>query len=316
MLERKARVGKRLGKTPPRASGSAAKRRAWATSIISCAMRTLRREEEWARHVLHATLGVPVEQNDDGSEPGMHDLKILYPNAPAGAVEVTAAVDAAATELWNLAYREGRWEEPDLAGGWRAYVDPTRRSRKSKLRRDLPAFLRALERAHIQEWPSIATDELEALARRLGLTRAHQGATDFPGSIYVFPDLPADQVGGFGSTTGDALACWASDFLNDEETADVREKLRRSGAVERHAFVIVATLPGLSFAITDLLLRDDAPMPTGAPALPLEITDVWIVSAWAAGLGFRWSPASGWRTFAKLDAGDERASDQNGRSLP
>ena len=64
-------------------------------------------------------------------------------------------------------------------------------------------------------------------------------------------------------------------------------------------FVVVATLPGLAFAVGDLLMRDDAPLPTVAPELPPEITHAWVASAWDAGLGFRWAPQSGWGTFDK-----------------
>jgi hypothetical protein len=95
------------------------------------------------------------------------------------------------------------------------------------------------------------------------------------------------------------LATWVSDFLHDDANADLREKLARSGADERHAFVIVGTLPGVAFAITDLLMRDDAPLPTAPPDLPVEVTDVWVASAWSAGYGFRWSAATGWITFTK-----------------
>jgi hypothetical protein len=138
-------------------------------------VRTLRNNEEWVRQTLDSTLGVPVEQNDDGSQPGLHDLNIVYPNGPHAAVEVTAAVDAASTELWNIAYREGRWEESDLAGGWSVYVDPARRSRKSRLRRDLPPFLRGLETAHLREYPAVAASSVEPLAQGLGVTRAQHG---------------------------------------------------------------------------------------------------------------------------------------------
>jgi hypothetical protein len=262
-------------------------------------MPPLRPNEEWARQTIESALGVPVEQNDDSSEPAMHDLNILYPTGPRGAVEVTGAVDADSTELWNVVYRDGRWEEPGLAGGWSVHIDPTQRSRESRLRRDLPALLRELEQAEFREYPGPVAPDFKSLAERLGVVRARQGATDFPGSIYVWPELPADQWVGYASSTADAVATWVSDFLHHGKRADVRQKLAGSAADERHAFVIVGTLPGVPFAITDLLMRDGAPLPTEPPDLPPEVTDVWVVSAWAAGHGFRWSAPSGWTTFAK-----------------
>jgi hypothetical protein len=55
-------------------------------------MPELRMEEAWVQSVVASTLGVPVEQNDDGARPGMYDLRII---GAAGdeALEVTAAAD-------------------------------------------------------------------------------------------------------------------------------------------------------------------------------------------------------------------------------
>ena len=58
-------------------------------------MRSLSDEEAWARDCIGEALpGCTVDQHDDGSEPGMYDLTITYPDGHLGAVEVTAAVDA------------------------------------------------------------------------------------------------------------------------------------------------------------------------------------------------------------------------------
>jgi hypothetical protein len=61
-------------------------------------MKPLRPEEEWARDIISQTLSVPVEQHDDNSRDGMHDLWIVYPDRPPAAVEVTAAADPEAIE--------------------------------------------------------------------------------------------------------------------------------------------------------------------------------------------------------------------------
>jgi len=54
------------------------------------------------------------------------------------------------------------------------------------------------------------------------------------------------------------------------------QKLRLSGAAETHAFGLE---PGLAaeapFLVLDLVMLDDKPLPTIAPQLPAEITDVW-----------------------------------------
>jgi hypothetical protein len=51
------------------------------------------------------------------------------------------------------------------------------------------------------------------------------------------------------------------------------------------------------FAVTDLLMRDDAPRPQLAPSLPQAITHVWVASTWTTGRGMRWSPTDGWQYF-------------------
>src|SRR5215203_5491353 len=108
-------------------------------------MPPLRAEEEWVRQVMEAEIGVPVKQHDDGSRPGMHDLEVIYDEGHRAAVEVSAAVDAESTELWNIVNGQGRWMEPNLVGGWAVHVKPSAR----RLRRDLPPYLCALERAGI-----------------------------------------------------------------------------------------------------------------------------------------------------------------------
>jgi hypothetical protein len=228
----------------------------------------------------------------------MHDLDALLAADDRAAVEVVGAVDADVTELWNVVNGAGRWVEPDLTGGWSVHV----RRNARRLRSKLPALLRELERAEIQRCPSsTAEPRLNSMARDLGVVRAMQSTTDFPGSIYVTPDLPWDQVSGYAAATGDALASWISSFLADDDRADVRRKLMHAGTRERHAFVIASGFSGAPFGVTDLLMRHDAPLPTIEPRLPIEITDVWVASVWATGFGFRWASADRrWRTFAKM----------------
>jgi hypothetical protein len=257
----------------------------------------LRGEEEWARRCASAELRVDVHQHDDGSRPAMHDLEAVLNGDRRAAIEVTAAVDADATELWNIVNGPGRWIEADLTGGWTVTVATNAR----QLRRDLPPFLLALARASVTRFPSHSHPaHRPIIAAPTGVLRASQGGTDFPGSIYVMLDLPQDQVSGYAQSTGDAVAVWVADFLRAPEREDVRTKLARSGAEERHAFVIVTGLAGVPFAVTDLLLRDDPPLPTVPPDLPSEVSDAWVVSTWGRGSGLRWdSRAQAWKHFSK-----------------
>lgn len=132
-----------------------------------------------------------------------------------------------------------------------------------------------------------------------GVVKATQNPTKYSRSVYVQPRLPLEQVAAF-MDTGEALADWLGDFLCDDTQADVRQKLARSGAAERHAFVILVGLSGVPFSAAGLLIADDAPLPTVTPDVPPEVTDAWAVSVWASGVGFRWSSAARrWQHFSK-----------------
>jgi hypothetical protein len=76
-------------------------------------------------------------------------------------------------------------------------------------------------------------------------------------------------------------------------------QLNASGADERHLFLILPSFAEAPFAFTDLLSRDGAPLPEERPALPSEVTHVWLVSTSRTGSGIRWSPAAGWSRFDK-----------------
>jgi hypothetical protein len=94
-----------------------------------------------------------------------------------------------------------------------------------------------------------------------------------------------------------SLTGWAGSSRSLSETTSA--KLAASGADETHAFVIVPGLTTAPFGVSDLLMRDEAPLPTFDPALPLEVSHVWTVSTWSTGSGFRWSPDEGWSMFDK-----------------
>jgi hypothetical protein len=250
---------------------------------------------------MNELLGVSVAQHDDRSRPSMHDLSVQYPSRPAAAVEITAAADAEMIEFWAQ-MDAGRWIESRLAGGWAVHVAPG--SSFKALRRDLPTLLGVFEQAGVRRFNSRYRQSVpgEAFARALGVTWAFQSpTTSYPGSIYVQPELPQERASGYVAPTGDALAEWLSEFLRTSPQAQrVRQKLRLSRAAETHAFVLV---PGLvaeaPFPVLDLVMFDDRPLPTIAPQLPAEITDVWAATPGATGSVYRWSASTGWLRFRK-----------------
>lgn len=261
----------------------------------------LRPEEEWAKLIIEAHLRVPLMGHDDGSAQGMYDLAISYSGHRLGAVEVTAAADSETTEFWNLANGSGgRWQAQEIKGGWAVECERTARVRR--LRRDLPRLLASFEAQGVSSFgrhPWSGGNPFAGFARELGIKRAFQGGTDFPGSIYLTVELPPERSGGMVAESGDAAAEWIGQFLRESRQADVLDKLNLSGADERHAFVILPGFTTAPFSVSDLLWRQDAPLPTQDPSLPPEVTHAWMVSTWSAGVGFYWSPANGWQSVSK-----------------
>jgi hypothetical protein len=261
-------------------------------------MKALKSEEEWARTIISQTLSVPVEQHDDGSKDRMHDLWIRHPDRLAAAVEITAAADPESIELSRRVNGKDRWVVPGLRGGWAVSVYPSALAKR--LYKELPDFLTELEAAgetHVDvDRESAATQRWAARAQDLGITDLMQSDTDHPGSIYILLDLPLEQSAGFVAPTSDAIAAWIGDYLQSERSR-VLAKLARSGAQERHAFVLVPLFTTAPFAVSELVMRSEARLPLAPPQLPLEVTHVWVVGMAYDVAGFYWAPASGWSSI-------------------
>lgn len=214
-------------------------------------------------------------------------------------MEVTAAADAASIELWKLVnHRDERWVDGRLLGGWAVSLAPTARAKR--VLTELPALLAGLEAAGMAEfgrdWRAPADPWVDALLD-LGVVSGSRGDTDYPGVIYPTIELPTERAGGGVSATGRPLSDWVGQFLAEPQQMDVVHKLGRSGADERHAFIILPGFTTAPFPVADLLWRADGPLPDAVPQFPNEVTHVWVVTTWAAGRGLRWSPGEGWRQF-------------------
>jgi hypothetical protein len=262
-------------------------------------MTQLRGEEEWARQMMEAALGLPVVQHDDGSRPGMHDLEIHLTDETRAAVEVTAAADPDCLALWKLMNGDDeRWIEDDLQGGWMVSLRPTARARR--LRAELPGLLREMEALGVSGFrhPRPHRDGLEAAAADLGLAGLHQGGTDFPGSIYITIEEGLGRTAGWTDNSPGTFIEWVGEFLASLDLADVRGKLAAAGSQDRHAFILVPGFTTAPFGVASLLMGHGTPR--GIPVLPQEITHVWLASTWSIGTGWRWDPAAAWLPFSKL----------------
>jgi len=264
----------------------------------------LRGEEKVVEATIAVTLGLRVEQHDDGSKPGMHDLNIMNADGGPAAVEVTAAVDPDSIQLWKLVdERDERWTVPNLQGGWMLHLEPTARAKR--LVRELPAFLKELDDNGITEIPSQrrrqeVPESIEGRARVLGIVGGNQSGTDLPGSIYLTIERSSERTGGVVDRTGSGVPRWVRHFLLDPHQSDVLGKLTRSGTSERHAFVLVPGFSIASFGVVDMLWRDaDDVVPTTSPHLPDQVTHVWLMAFWAVGSALRWSPERRWERFER-----------------
>lgn len=253
----------------------------------------LRPEEEWARDVVGQALSVSVEQYDDNSQDGMHDLWIVYANRPKGAMEVTLAADSESIELFGLMEGGRRRIFAGLAGGWRVVLDPSARAKT--LSTELQPFLAELEAAGQRsvdvEPGGVSVGTWEQRASDLGIANLFQGGTNYPGSVYI--SVEPREPAGLVAPTGDAIAAWIGDYLCAERPR-VLAKLARSDAQERHAFVLVPGFTTAPFAVTELLVNEHARLPLVPPHLPTEVTHVWVVGSFYDVEGFYWAPDIGW----------------------
>ncbi len=268
----------------------------------------LRPEEQWARQMIAGATGCSVEQHDDGSDRGMHDLDILGLHK-AAAVEVVADIDQQRHELWQV-IDDQPWTIAPGLGSW--FVTLEQQARVKTLRSELPALItflvsHARSRLDVPGWPiedaGVLTEpEEQSLreARSLGIRnlRRYEQPPGEPGKIWLAPP----PSGGVVDREGTAVSSWIAEYLSDPRRTDVRQKLARSGAAERHAFVIVPSSTTAPVDVVLYLMSEDRVPPMSSPILPQEITDVWIVDTFATfePTGIRWSPGLGWRTFEKV----------------
>lgn len=147
-------------------------------------MSELRAEEKVVAATITTTLGLKVEQHDDGKQPGMHDLNIIFDDGTSAAVEVTAAADPKSIQLWKLVNgRDERWTVPDLEGGWMLHLKPNAQAKR--LLKELPAFLKELEGHGVTEIGQQrrrhgVAESVEERARALGVVSGNRSGTDFP----------------------------------------------------------------------------------------------------------------------------------------
>lgn len=233
--------------------------------------------EGMAARVVARLTGERVIIQDDGSRPAMPDIRIEYATKPIAYVEVVVDIDTSYAAM-DAEVSKGVQSLPSDRIWW---VRLSGRSNVKEVRRRLPALL--------------AADTVDpGTARQLAMMGVTVDGPGIPrsgetGGIYLLP----------AGTKGSATPAWApfldwlAAFLASGEIADVRSKLAATKAPERHAFV------GASFTTNGdaffALHEEGRPeLPASNPALPPEITHLWVWTTPGIGRCLAWFPDMGW----------------------
>lgn len=248
--------------------------------------------EEWARQIVEKDLRRTVVINDDGSAPGMYDLRVGPVDAPELAIECVGAVNQIYTETWNVGPARGPLLL-SVRGDSTVEIAPT--ARVKAVKKGLEQLLQELENRgyynvyvdYRLEWQDAELfGKFESLNIRHALCYSQQGT----GKVYL--GMPG--TGGAVDDQGRALPGWMGEFLRDPSRQDVLGKLQRSGAPNRHAFLIV-TFMGAPWEVESYLTGGLEHLPGQPPDLPPPVTGVWVVSG-MGNKGIRWDGSS-WRAF-------------------
>lgn len=248
--------------------------------------------EVFARRVVERELKRLVVINDDNSAPGMYDLRVGSADAPEMAIECVGAVDQTYTETWNIGPARGPLHL-SVKGDWTVEIEP--KARVNAVKKGLEQLLQELEGHGLYnvyvdyqlEWQDA---ELFGKFESLKITHALCYSQQGTGKVYL--GMPG--TGGAVDDLGRAVPAWVGEFLRDPSKQDVLRKLQRSGAPDRHAFIIVS-LMGTPWAVELYLIGDLNHLPSQAPDLPPPVTGVWIVPGMGQ-KGIRWDGNS-WQFF-------------------
>ena len=250
--------------------------------------------EPWARGLVEEELQLVVELNDDQSRPSMYDLRVGPAEAPVMAIECVGAVDPVRVETWNIGPAKGPLTL-ELDGDWIVCLLLGKARIKSLDKRLEPILSQCEERGLVSnlrvDWTLKRNQpELFAELTTLGVEWASCYRSPGHGKVY----LTVQGIGGCVDTNGSTIAAWIGKFLLAPERADVLSKLARSGAAERHVFVVV-DFGGATFPVESYLAGPIDALPAVAPILPSTITGVWLTST-SSGIGVRWTGTT-WKRF-------------------
>jgi hypothetical protein len=251
-----------------------------------------------AQQIIQKELKSIVSINDDGSKPGMYDLRIGPIELPAVAIECVGAVDPVYAETWNIGPARGPMELK-LNGDWIVTISVN--AQIKTLRKNLGKILKKLESKNrydvivdipLQQEDITLYHELEMLRINSAMCYMIQGT----GKVHL--TLPGSS--GMVDERGKDLPNWIGEFIRDPIRKDVLLKLKKSGAKECHVFVYVESI-GAPWCVESYLMSDLNYLPQIAPDLPSPVSGVWILST-NNRKGIHWNEY-GWRIFDAFGEG-------------
>ena len=237
--------------------------------------------EGMAARVVARLTGEKVLLQDDGSKPGMPDIRIDYAARPPAYVEAVVDIDTAYAAI------EAAWLKPPrlIPDDQVWHVSVADLANRKQLRRDLRAMIRDL-----RELPGPHV----ALPVRTGvsITGPSEPTTTQPGGVYLYV-RPGSGVMGSPIAAWPVFLDWINSFLASSSAADIRSKLAATGAAERHAFVGASfTTPGDAYFALEVEHWPE--LSSADPFLPQEITHLWVwaTPGWSRCLA--WFPNTRW----------------------
>jgi hypothetical protein len=260
-------------------------------------------ESAAARVVARLTAARVFLQND-GSQSGMVDIRVEYPGRPAAYVEVWTDVGGGyASTYAELLKRGGQLplEVPVARSGRDWFMTVSGATHLRTLEDELVAHVTALEATAttfeiVADLVTLSRHPNPSVARlvELGVVMlSSRPASAEHGVIRLYPS----GITGPRLVSWPPVLDWVAQTLTSPRLADVRAKLARTGALERHAFLgITFSSPGnVYFALS----RDDRTLPSEPARLPAEITHLWLMNAPPLGRCLAWFPDRGWLDVSK-----------------
>jgi hypothetical protein len=251
-----------------------------------------------AARVVARRTGERVIIQDDGTGSRVADLRVENSDSTVSFVEITADLDSSYGAMHAAINGQG-WEtnRPALTRTW--WLTLSGACNVKQLLRSIEQILADMAAAgELYEQASDSLDPNDGVGVRrlvrLGVVGLSSRACrpGESGTVHLRPD------GITGPTVIDwaVVSSWIDTTLHSAKLADVRRKLAKTCAIQRHLFLgVTFTSPGEVYFALSL---DERGLPQTTPQLPDEITHLWLSQVPMLGRCIAWFPALGWHDVA------------------